>query len=199
MGPAGARFIPGERVTLLLDGHSVGTLTATTAGTLPLGLVVALPASAAAGTHPLTAVGSRSSRWATAALRIYGVTASLQKTMPGGAILFRGRGFAPGQVVRFMLRQGSGPAVLLGLGGTDSEGALVPLLLYVPPTARAGHNTIMVRDDAGERVSLPLTLVAPAPRHQRISVYRLAARHHARVAHHAMPRAHRHATHAVAP
>jgi len=197
MGLTGARFAPGETVTLLLDGHAVGTLTATARGTLPRGGSIALPVSATAGAHMLTAVGSRSPQWATAALRVYGVTASLQKTTPGGAILFRGRGFAPGQVVRFTLRQGSGPAVSLGLGGTDSEGTLVPLRLFVPSTARAGHDTLVVRDDAGEGVSLPLTLVAPA-RHQRISVYRLTVRHHARVVHHATPHAHRHATHAVA-
>ncbi len=197
MSLTGARFAPGETVTLLLDGHAVGTLTATARGTLPRGLAVALPASVAAGAHVLTAVGSRSPEWATAMLRVYGVTASLQRTTPGGAILFRGRGFAPGQIMRFTLRQGSGRAVLLGLGGTDSEGTLVPLLLFVPPAARAGRDSIVVRDDAGEAVSLPLTLVAPA-RHQRISVYRLAAHHHAPAAHRATPRAHHHTTHAVA-
>jgi len=181
IGLAGARFVPGETVTLLLDGQRVGALIATARGALPRGGIVTLPILVAAGTHTLAAVGSRSPQWATAPLRVYGVTASLQRAASGTAILFRERGFAPGRVVRFVLQTPAGLAVLLGLGGTDSEGALVPLRLFVPPAARAGHSAIVVRDDAGEEASLPLTLVASARGRQVISVYRLVARRHARV------------------
>lgn len=149
IGLAGARFVPGETVTLLLDGQRVGTLIATARGTLPRGGIVALPILVAASTHTLTAVGSRSPQWATAPLRVYGVTASLQRATSSAAILFRGRGFAPGRVVRFVLRTPAGLMVLLGLSGTDSEGVLVPLRLFVPPTVRAGHGVIVARDGAG--------------------------------------------------
>jgi len=163
IGLTGTGFAHGEVVGLLLDGHAVGALRATGSGALPRGGIL-IPIHTTPGAHALTATGRRSHRRATATVRVYNMTVSTRHPMAGGVVLFQGRGYTPGQVMRFTFHQRGKATVALGLGGTDSGGALVPLRLYMPLAAATGHVIIVARDDAGERISLSLVIVAPARR-----------------------------------
>jgi len=164
VGLTGTGFARGEVVGLLLDGHAAGAPRATGSGALPRGGGVLIPIHTMPGAHALTAAGRCSHRRATATVRVYNMTVSTRHPVAGGVVLFQGRGYTPGQVMRFTFHQRGKATVALGLGGTDSGGALVPLRLYVPLTAAAGHVIIVARDDAGERISLSLVIVAPARR-----------------------------------
>jgi len=164
IGLTGTGFAHGEVVGLLLDGHAVGALRATGSGALPRGGGVLIPLHTTPGAHALTAAGRRSHRRATATVRVYNLTVSTRHPVAGGVVLFQGRGYTPGQVMRFTFHQRGKATVALGLGGTDSDGTLVPLRLYMPLTAAAGHVIIVAQDDAGERISLSLVIVAPARR-----------------------------------
>ncbi len=170
-GPVGGRialtgtgFARDEVIDLRLDGRAAGVLRATEHGALPRGSVVAIPVHATPGAHGLAAAGRRSHARATASVRVYSMTVSTRHPVAGGVVLFQGRGYTPGQVMRFTFHQRGKATVALGLGGTDSSGTLVPLRLYMPLAATAGHVIIVVQDDAGERIDLSLVIVAPTRR-----------------------------------
>ena len=157
----GTGFARDEVIDLRLDGRAVGVLRATGHGALPRGSVVAIPVHTTPGAHALAAAGRRSHARATASVRVYNMTVSTRHPVAGGVVLFQGRGYTPGQVMRFTFHQRGKATVALGLGGTDSSGALVPLRLYMPLAAATGHVVIVVQDDAGERIDLSLVIVAP--------------------------------------
>jgi len=160
----GTGFAHGEDVDLRLDGHAVGVLRTTGSGALPRGGGVLIPIYTTPGAHALAAAGRRSYARATASVRIYNMTVSTRHPVAGDVVLFQGRGYTPGQVMRFTFHQRGKATVALGLGGTDSSGALVPLRLYMPLAAAAGHVIIVAQDDAGERINLSLVIVAPSRR-----------------------------------
>ncbi len=152
-----AFFAPGEQVVILLDGRMLTSVVANARGLAPsIGSIA--PASTRPGAHRLTVVGLRSGRRVAGLLRVYGLSAARARVVPGGALLLRGAGFAPGQVVRFMLHRASGRALPLGFGGTDAAGMLVPLRLNVPFTAVSGHAMVVASDAAGEQTAFPLTV-----------------------------------------
>ena len=154
-----ARFAPGERIAILLDGRTLASVTVSARGVAPsIGLNA--PASARAGSHRLTVSGLRGSRRVTGLLRVYGLSVARGRVVTGGPLPLRGAGFAPGQVVRFTLRQGAGRSIPLGFGGTDAAGALVPIRLDVPFAAASGRAALVASDGAGERIDVPLIIAA---------------------------------------
>jgi len=167
VGLSGVNFGPNERVDVLLDGVDLTAAYLTTDGT---GTIVSsfgsrsitIPPGTAPGGHTLTFFGQTSGRRVTVGFRVYALGVAPSEGTPGATVAITGAGFAPAQVVTLTLGLNSGAPELLGLGGTDNNGALTPLSVTVPATAVDGLRGVTAQDGAGESVTAPFAVVAPS-------------------------------------
>ncbi len=166
----GTGYTAGETVDVLLDGTVVSSPAAGGGGAIDTN--ASAPVGTTPGSHTLSAVGRTSGTRATTPLRIYALYATPPEAAPGATTMLTGTGFAPGQVVHFSLGDyygnGSDPNPL-GDGGTDANGAIVPLTVTVPATATRGATSITALEvdgngnagGADERATTPFQVVSP--------------------------------------
>lgn len=156
----GHGFLPGEPVSVRLDGLPPVSATADAGGVLPVtGLVIA--AAEPPGLYPVVARGLRSGRAARALLTIAVPTPSLQvrsgPAQPGAAVAVHGAGFLPREQIALALN-GSALAVAHALPGrpglVSGLDGRFDTVVIAPANLLAGANSLAATGSISHRTAL---------------------------------------------
>lgn len=168
---AGAGFMPGEQVSVTIDGlpNPLTTLMADVDGLLPA-TQLTIPATMTSGTatsalapgaHTLTLTGATSARSASTPVTLEPSAAVTPNTLAaGGQVAISGAGFAANEQISVAL---SGTASPLATLTADGNGVVSSSPVTIPVTAPLGAQTLTLTGARSQRnASAAITLTAPA-------------------------------------
>ena len=171
----GYDFVPGEKVTVLLDGNSLkplSKLTATDTG-LVSQVAVYAPDAKATGRHTLTLVGEHSQQPISVQFEVLARNPSFGLSTyagPAGTrVSFEGKGFEPNETIRVLLGDEQQEAARFT---ADGDGAFRKAgEISIPYTSQGGRLTVtLVGDNSQTPVTQEFNLLALQPTAQ-LSVY----------------------------